>query len=79
LCEQYGLDTISTGGPLLLPWNVRERAFGGLTKDTIFLPVFGDPESLVKSVEVIAARKGIWQLDGFGKAPDGQDFYRRCQ
>lgn len=63
LCAAYGLDTISTGGTVAFTMNCAQE---GLIKGYDFLPEFGDGESLLKSIELIAHREGIgaWMAEG---------------
>ena len=74
LCEQYGLDTISTGGTIAFTMECVEKGLLRADQGYDFLPVFGDPESLVKSVEVIATRKGIGNLMALGSARMARTF-----
>lgn len=53
LCNQYGLDTISTGVAIAFAMEASEK---GLIKEKI---KWGDPEVVVELVEKIAFRKGI--------------------
>ena len=63
LCAAYGLDTISTGGTIAFTMNCAQE---DLIEDFDFLPKFGDGESLLKSIELIAHREGIgaWMAEG---------------
>ena len=63
LCAAYGLDTISTGGTIAFTMNCAQE---GLIEDFDFLPEFGDGETLLKSIDLIAHRKGIgeWMAEG---------------
>ena len=62
LCNEYGLDTISTGGTIAFAMECYQK--GLLTKDqTGGLEIeFGNPELVVELVEKIAHREGIGDL-----------------
>ena len=68
LCEQYGLDTISTGGTIAFTMECVEKGLLTAEQGYDFLPKFGDPDSLVKSVHAIAMREGIGALMALGSA-----------
>jgi len=74
LCEQYGLDTISTGGTIAFTMECVEKGLLRVQQGYDFLPQFGDPESLVKSVQAIAMRKGIGELMALGSARMAKTF-----
>ncbi len=69
LCAAYGLDTISTGGTIAFTMNCAQER---LIEDFDFLPEFGDGESLLKSIELIAHREGIgaWMAEGSQRMSD---------
>ncbi|MFO7907505.1 MAG: aldehyde ferredoxin oxidoreductase C-terminal domain-containing protein, partial [Pirellulaceae bacterium] len=62
LCTRYGLDTISAGCTLAFAFEAYEK--GLITKeDTGGLALtWGDPEPIVKLLELIARRNGIGDL-----------------
>jgi len=62
LCDDYGLDTISTGSTIAFAMECYEK--GILTKsDTNGLELkFGDPETVIELVQKIAKREGIGNL-----------------
>ena len=72
LCNQYGLDTISTGVTISFAMEASEK---GLIKETI---QWGDPEAVVGLIEDIAFRRGLGDVlaDGIDKvaAEIGADF-----
>lgn len=59
LCNRYGLDTISTGAVIALAMEACER--GLMTIEGIEL-TWGNPEAIVRLVEMIAHREGIGDL-----------------
>ena len=62
LCNAYGLDTISTGGTIAWLMEAFEKELLG-TADTGGIDVrFGDAETMVRLVELIARREGIGDL-----------------
>jgi len=63
LCAAYGLDTISTGGTIAFTMDcVKSNLLSGFD----FLPEFGNGQSLLESIRLIAAKEGIgaWMADG---------------
>ena len=66
LCAAYGLDTISTGGTIAF---TMDCAKNGLIDQFDFMPSFGDGNSLLKSIELIAHKKeiGVWMAEGSQK------------
>ena len=74
LCEQYGLDTISAGGTIGFTMECVEKGLLTIEQGYDFLPEFGDPESLVKSVHAIAMRDGIGDLMALGSARMAETF-----
>ncbi|RLF56302.1 MAG: aldehyde:ferredoxin oxidoreductase [Thermoplasmata archaeon] len=62
LCDQLGMDTISTGG--VIGWAMESYERGVLTdEDTGGVPLtFGNPEALLKMIEKIAHREGLGDL-----------------
>ena len=68
LCAAYGLDTISTGGTIAFAMECAERGLLALPPDDDFAPRFGDGDSLVESVERIAARRGLGDRMAEGSA-----------
>ncbi len=63
LCAAYGLDTISTGGTIAFTMDcVKNNLLSGFD----FLPEFGDGQSLLESIRLIAAKEGIgaWMAEG---------------
>lgn len=59
LCNRYGLDTISTGAVIALAMEAYEK--GLITVEGIDL-TWGNPEAIVRLVEMIAHREGIGDL-----------------
>jgi aldehyde:ferredoxin oxidoreductase len=71
LCDDLGLDTISTGGIVGFAMEAFER--GILTKEDVGFELrFGDTEAALELVKLISARKGIGDLlaDGVKKAAE---------
>ena len=65
VCNEYGIDTISTGGMVAFAYEAFEK--GILSKDDIgFELKWGDGEACVKLVQMIARREGIGKLLGEG-------------
>lgn len=66
LCGANGLDTISTGCTIAFTMECVEKGLITPQMGFDFLPRIGDGASLVKSVELIAARQGIgdWMAEG---------------
>ncbi|PKO15455.1 MAG: aldehyde ferredoxin oxidoreductase [Chloroflexi bacterium HGW-Chloroflexi-10] len=63
LCAANGLDTISTGGTIAFAMDcVKNNLISGFD----FLPVFGDGQSLLKSIHLIVERSGLgeWMAEG---------------
>ncbi|RLF09764.1 MAG: aldehyde ferredoxin oxidoreductase [Thermoprotei archaeon] len=61
LCDEYGMDTITTGGVIAFAMECYDR--GLLTKDELGFELrFGGPEALVKTVELIARRWGVGNI-----------------
>lgn len=60
LCDQYGLDTISTGGTIAWAMECAEK--GLLPEAARFGLRFGDGEALLKVIPAIAHRTGIGEL-----------------
>lgn len=71
LCNDYGMDTISTGGMIAFAFEAYEK--GILTKDDIgFELKWGDGEAVVKLTAMIAKREGIGELLGEGPVKASQ-------
>ena len=68
LCDELGLDTISTGNAVALTMELYER--GLITdRDTDGVPaLFGSSEALIKMITLIAERRGIGNLLAEGMA-----------
>jgi aldehyde:ferredoxin oxidoreductase len=65
LCDDLGLDTISTGSIIGFAMECYEK--GLLTEDAIGFPLpFGDIDGALKMVRMIASREGIGELLGSG-------------
>ncbi len=66
LCNRYGLDTISTGAVIAFAMEAYE--YGLITeKDTGGISLeWGDPEAMIKMVEMIGRREGLGWLLGEG-------------
>jgi aldehyde:ferredoxin oxidoreductase len=62
LCEANSLDTISTGATISFTMECVEKGIIKSGQGYDFLPSFGDGNSLVRSVELIASRQGIGSL-----------------
>ena len=60
LCDQYGLDTISTGGTIAWAMECAEK--GLLPEAADFNLRFGDAEAFLKIIPAIAQRTGIGEL-----------------
>lgn len=61
LCDDLGLDTISTGG--VIAWAMEAYEKGILTESDIGFPLkWGDGEALIKIIPLIAYKEGIGQL-----------------
>jgi len=68
LCNAYSLDTISTGGVIAFAMECFERGLLSL-KDTGGIELrFGNDEAMLKSIELIARRKGFGKLMAEGSA-----------
>ncbi|MFO7772782.1 MAG: aldehyde ferredoxin oxidoreductase family protein [Dehalococcoidia bacterium] len=61
LCNELGMDTISTGVTIACAMELYERGYMP-SKDVPFPINFGDKHAMVKLVEMIAAREGIGDL-----------------
>ena len=68
LCAAYGLDTISTGGTIAFTMECAERGLLAPERGDSFVPRFGDGDSLVESIERIAARRGLGDRMAEGSA-----------
>ena len=71
LCDQYGLDTISTGGTLAWAMECAEK---GLLPEAETLGLrFGQAEALLETIRVIGERKGIGErlAEGSRRAAEG--------
>ncbi len=69
LCAANGLDTISTAGTIAFVMNcVQKNLISGFD----FVPQFGDGQSLLKCIEIIAAREGLgdWMAEGSRRMAD---------
>ena len=59
LCNKFSLDTISTGGVISFMMECSEK---GLIRDSEVLAKFGDADSMIKLIEMIAHREGIGDI-----------------
>ena len=59
LCNKFSLDTISTGGVISFFMECSEK---GLIRDSEVKPKFGDPDAMLKLIEMIAYREGIGDI-----------------
>jgi len=68
LCDEYGIDTMSTGNAVALTMELYEKGF--ITKDdTLGIDArFGNPEALIGIIRLIAERRGIGELLAEGMA-----------
>ncbi len=68
LCNEYGMDTISTGS--VIAWAIEAFEKGLITKeDTGGIELkWGDPQTIIKLTELIAKREGIGKLLSQGVA-----------
>jgi len=76
LCEEYGLDTISTGGTIAFAMECFEN---GLltTKDTGGIDLrFGNAEAMLEVIPLIAKREGIGELLSLGSRKASQKIGR---
>ena len=80
LCNEYGLDTISTGSTIGFAMELMER--GILTKEEVGLDLrFGNDDAMIRMVEKIARREGFGEVlaDGSkaaaGKIGKGSEYY----
>lgn len=69
LCNEYGLDTISTGVCIAFAMECRQR---GLLEDPDFSLEWGDADSILGLISAIAFRKGLGNLlaEGVSRAAD---------
>lgn len=65
LCNEYGLDTISTGVCIAFAMECRQR---GILVDTQFSLEWGDADSILGLIEAIALRKGLGNVLAEGVA-----------
>lgn len=67
LCNEYGLDTISTGATIA--WAMECFEAGLLTDEDTGIPLrFGDAKAVIAMLEAIAAREGFGKVLGEGSA-----------
>lgn len=66
LCDEFGMDTISTGGTIAFAMECRERGLldGDLPSGAIL--TFGDGSSVLEAITAIANREGIGSLLALG-------------
>ena len=79
-CNEYGLDTISVGNTIGFAMELYDR--GILTEDDVgFELKFGDPDAMLRMIELIARREGFGDVlaDGTRKAAEkigkGSEYY----
>jgi aldehyde:ferredoxin oxidoreductase len=60
LCDEYGLDSISTGGTIA--WAMETASKGLLPEARFLTPRFGDSSSVTATIHAIASREGIGAL-----------------
>ena len=60
LCDEYGMDTISTGGTLAWAMECAEK--GLLPEAQNFGLCFGQPQGILSAIPIIAARQGLGAL-----------------
>ncbi len=61
ICNEYGLDTISAGVTIACAMELYEKGYIP-EKDVPFPIKFGDGDAVVKLVEMMGKREGIWNL-----------------
>ena len=75
MCNEYGMDTISTGGIVAFAYEAFEK--GILTADDIGFELnWGEGEAAVKLVQMIAKREGIGKLLGEGPVTAAREIGR---
>ncbi|HVN53482.1 MAG TPA: aldehyde ferredoxin oxidoreductase family protein [Anaerolineaceae bacterium] len=68
LCDTYGLDTIGTGATIAFAMECFENGLLTLEDTGGIELCFGNPDAVVKMVELIGERKGLGELLGEGSA-----------
>ncbi len=79
LCNAYGMDTISTGGLISFAMECYEK--GILTKnETSGLELqFGNPEAMLRMVELIGEREGVGDILAEGILPAAEKFRKGAE
>ena len=79
MCNDYGIDTIETGQIIAMLFDLHEH--GGLKPD--FAPgldfAWGNPETIIKLVEMIGNRQGCGDILAEGSVPAARHFGNECE